>query len=80
MEINLQFIINIAPIVLLIIIIFQLKEFRDTWWKEWIAGNMNKSKEFSDQMTGVTEKFEGLNNRFETLERLVRERTLRNKD
>ena len=69
MEINLQFIIDIAPIVLLIIIIIQLKEFRDTWWKEWIAGNMNKSKELIDQMTGVAEKFEGLNKRFDWLDK-----------
>ena len=45
MEINLQFIIDIAPIVLLIIIIIQLKEFRDTWWKEWIAKNVLESRE-----------------------------------
>ena len=50
MEINIQFIIDIAPIVLLIIIIFQLKEFRDTWWKEWIARGMLDRKELIDQI------------------------------
>ena len=69
MEINLQFIIDIAPIVLLIVVIIQLAEFRKTWWQEWIAGNMNKSKESIDQMTGVAEKFEGLNKRFDWLDK-----------
>ena len=69
MEINIQFIIDIAPIVLLIIIIFQLKEFRDTWWKEWIAGGMLDRKELIDQMTGVDESFKGLNKRFDWLEK-----------
>ena len=69
MEINIQFIIDVAPIVLLIIIIFQLKEFRDTWWKEWIARGMLDWKELIDQMTGVDQSFKGLNKRIDWLEK-----------
>ena len=65
MEINIQFIIDVAPIVLLIIIIFQLKEFRDTQWKEWIARGMLDRKELIDQMTGVDQSFKGLNKRID---------------
>ena len=67
MEINLQFIIDIAPIVLLIIIIVQLKEFRDTWWRENVAETVNRTK-FQNESMGQSDcarEFQNLNRRLD---------------
>ena len=48
MEINLQFIIDIAPIVLLIVVIIQLAEFRKTWWEQIIVGIKRDNNRFGE--------------------------------
>ena len=68
MEINLQFILDIAPIVLLIAIIGQIKSFRDIWWRENVAGAQLRTQaqnELIEQFGAVNEDFKSLNKRLD---------------
>ena len=64
MEINLLIILDIIQIALLIIIIFLLVWFRNLYWKEHVAGTMNKVRdkvEIIDQFRGIAEKIDKQN-------------------
>ena len=67
MEINLPIILDIIQIALLIIIIFLLVWFRNLYWKEHVAGTMNKVRdkvEIIDQFRGIAEKIDKQNKKW----------------
>jgi hypothetical protein len=43
-----RFLIDIAPIVLLIVVIIQLAEFRKTWWEQIIVGIKRDNNRFGE--------------------------------